>query len=646
MTTNGQDFNDMLGNAAPGRIADLVEGVANHFDETPHPGDGQGSPEGVGISEKQRADMDAVDRAFAPDDAIDDDLALAAGLDPRDDAAKVSKAAVALCVNEPPNDTGNGKRLLHHFGDEILHVREVGWHVWTGTRWKLEGGEEAVKRLAQIVAARIVLEADAITASPSEVRTIEIGDEAKIALDALEKSGVETDEDKAKARELKNLIANADGTRKSVSTRKITRRKYAISSGNGGKLGNMIDCALPHCSVAMTELDADPLALNLANGTLYFVEGFEDDPDGNEATGFKRKKWRAELRPHNRRDLITKVAPVEYDPKALAPNFVASMLKFQPIEATRNFLQRFHGYALTGKTGEQCLVFNFGDGANWKSTFMEVVARVMGDYSSTLNFESIAGDAQKSGAQASPDIARLPGARLVRSSEPGRGVPFKESLIKSLTGGEPILTRHNFGNFFEFTPNFKMVLAGNHKPEIGGVDHGIWRRIRFVMWPTKILDGERRMFDDVIAELWVERSGIMNWLVAGALDYFDRGLRTPQEVIDSTNDYREEMDPVGCFIGDCVTSIPAPADGAAVESVPCRAMYEAFVAWCWENSVRAWKEKGFATAMSQKGFLKERLNSNRRYINVKLHDVPIRPRATQGSHEPPHPADNYEAVPI
>src|SRR5262249_15828908 len=158
----------------------------------------------------------------------------------------------------------------------------------------------------------------------------------------------------------------------------------------------------------------------------------------------------------------------------------------QPNENVRRFLQCYHGYALTGLTGEQCLAFYYGTGSNWKSTFIEIVARVMGDYATVLNFESLTGDHSASGSQASPDIARLPGRRLVRGAEREGGVHVKEALIKSLTGGEPRLTRHNFGNFFEFRPVFKLVLSGNQKPEIGGVDHGIWRRIRFVLWPVTI----------------------------------------------------------------------------------------------------------------------------------------------------------------
>jgi putative DNA primase/helicase len=198
-----------------------------------------------------------------------------------------------------------------------------------------------------------------------------------------------------------------------------------------------------------------------------------------------------------------------------------------------------------------------------------------------------------------------------------------------------MIARHNFGNFFQFYPVFKLSLSGNHKPEIGGVDHAIWRRMRYVVWPVTIADNERREFDDVIAELWEERAGILNWLIEGALHYLSAGLAPPQEIIDATAGYREDMDPIGGFVRDCVSMV-ATIDGTESAAVAAREMYLAFEAWCIANSVRSWKEKSFATAMSQKGFVKDRRNNVRRYIGVALHDVPAKPPRRD---EPPHPAD-------
>jgi putative DNA primase/helicase len=395
-----------------------------------------------------------------------------------------------------------------------------------------------------------------------------------------------------------------------------------VSSGNAGKIRGMLEQASPYRAVNVDELDPDKLAFNVANGTLRFVADEVPDPDASDYSTATKKWFRAEIKPHAREDKITKVAAVDYDPDAKCPTFDAAIERFQPTQAVRNFVQRYHGYALTGQTGEQCLVFNYGTGSNWKSTFVEIIARIMGPYCATIAFESLSGDAKKSGSQASPDIARLPGARLVRASEPERGAQFKESLIKSLTGGEPMLTRNNFKDFFEFRPDFKLVLSGNHKPEIRGVDHGIWRRIKFVPWPVTIADHEKRPMDDVLRELWEERSGILNWLIAGALDYLNNGLGTPKEVVEATAEYREELDPVGNFVAQCVETVPTKPDGSASSSVPARAVYKAFVSWARHNAIRPWGEKTFAKAMTEKGFSKEQNREGVRYLHIRLRNVP------------------------
>jgi putative DNA primase/helicase len=600
----GQDFNDMLRNSAnAGRIADIIENedtdLSGFAYYAPHPAEGD-APYG----EPGEDDEHDFTSNELPAGSVD-----------------ISRDVLAACSQEPQNDTGNGQRLLHHFGADLLHVRNVGWHAWAGTHWESEGGNETATRLAQQTAARIVLEAELIAATPNEQIAIDAASQARDDLAALEKTtGSEARKNK-RWQMLSRIVEAGDAAQSALKARQIARRKYSVSSGNAGKIRGMLEQALPHRTVKIDELDNDAHSFNVQNGTIRFLRDYTADPDASDYSDQTVKRWRVELAPHDRADKITKVAPVEYDPQAECPHFMAAVRRFLPIEPVRDFVQRYHGYALTGLVGEQCFVFSYGTGANWKSTFVEIVARLMGPYCATIAFESLSGDQQRSGSQATPDLARLPGARLVRASEPERGVQFKEALIKSLTGGEPMLVRSLNKEFFEFRPTFKLVLSGNYKPEIGGVDHGIWRRVKFVPWPVTIPENERRPMDEVIGEIWPERSGILNWLIAGALDYLNGGLKTPQEVLDATTEYRDEMDPVGTFSGSCIETMPLGPDGTAA-FVSARDMYDAFAAWAVRNAVRPYREKQFAVAMSQKGFVKERANSGVRYLNVRLKNVP------------------------
>ena len=279
------------------------------------------------------------------------------------------------------------------------------------------------------------------------------------------------------------------------------------------------------------------------------------------------------LKPHAREDLISKMMPVDYDPKATAPRFLKFVERCQPKDEIRNFLRRWHGLGLTGLT-EQAFVLNYGMGANGKTTFIETIARLQGSYSRTLPAEALVGDQQRRGDQATPELARLASARLVRAAELPRGQSLRESTIKLLTGGEPMPVRHLHGRFWDLTPVFKAVSTCNEKPDITGVDEGIWRRVKLVPWEYAIPVHERRKIEDVLAEFDEERSGILNWLLEGLLDYLISGLSVPEAIIEATELYRDEMDPVGSFVEGCVYH----GDEQLGKSVGARQLFEAYVA--------------------------------------------------------------------
>lgn len=552
--------------------------------------------------------------------------------------------AVKANAAEPQNDTGNGQRLIRHFGPLLINVREIatdremGWHVYDGKRWQREGGNEFALLCAQRTAPRIQLEANYIEASPLEKRAIDEAEEAHIERERLEAKPRDqwTDADKKRMQALERTIATGDEALDAVKKRQLGRRKFAVSSGNGARLREMMKQAAPHKTVAIADLDKDPLAFNCANGTLRFE--CYDVPDlecPDPAATRTQPLWVARLDPHDPADMISKLSPVDFKPEAKAPKFLASLERFQPSAEKRRWLQKYHGYALTGKNGEQCVLFNYGGGANWKSTFTEAVARVMGEYAAFIKFESLADVGTVTGAQANPDFARLVSARFVRTSEVERGVPVKQGLIKQLTSGEVWSTRHNFGNFFDFYPIFKLAMPGNTKPEIQAADHGMKRRIRFVIWPVQITEEERRPIEEVLAELWEEREGILAWLVEGALAYLNEGLKPPPEIVEETAEYQEEMDPIGGFDRDCVTHLEEQPGVEDPPFVAAAEMYDAYVAWCDYNGVRAWQKKAFGGALTQKGFRRSRKPGQRRYIWVRLHDVPHR----RGHESAPHPAD-------
>jgi putative DNA primase/helicase len=502
-----------------------------------------------------------------------------------------------------PNDTDNGARLIAWFDGEILFVRGVGWHVWTGTHWDREGADDALMRMAQETARRIAWEAKVLDA-PELHDAIE---RAKMLaeLEENERSATQNDaiEDGEQAETLLDKLRGA-------------RRKFSVSCGNAARLANMIEQARAHCSVSIEAMDADPLLVNCRNGTLQFheVEDLET-PQGVPM----RKTWDVRLLPHDPQHRITRRVEADYDPEAQMPLLEAFLKRFQPSREVQSFLQDFHGYSLVGRGNAQLVSFHYGEGANGKSTFINLMCQMMSNYARTLNAESVTGENSRGAGQATPDLAQLPGSRMVRISELPKGAPLKEALVKAMTGGEPMQVRHLNRDFFEYRPDFAPVMSGNDKPRIDGVDFGIWRRVALVIWGETIAEEDKRPMADVLKEFEAEHNGILNWLVGGALAYLRaKRLVIPHEIAQATAEYRMDMDPVQRFIDACVRREP---DTMRVQS---RALFEAYCNWSAANGLKNYHETRFSLTMQKKGFRKEE-GRIRHFIGLRLEDVPPAP---------------------
>lgn len=525
---------------------------------------------------------------------------------------------LARAMEERCNDSGNAARLRIWFGEDFLNVEvaeqlnsAVGIHVFDGKRWNdLEGGRN-VQNFAKKVAELIQAEANALQMTEVELTACrEWGKATAEYKELLRVKEAGEDFDVERFAVLDQLAKDAQAARRALGSRRGQRRKFALSSGNAGRLANMIWWALPDCTFQPEAMDIDPLAINCRNGTLRAVRD-------------EKGAWSFRLDPHDRADKITKLMEVDYDPEARAPLFEAFIERFQPGRERREFLQLWHGLGLTALT-EQAFVLNYGTGANGKTTFIEALARLHGDYAQTLPAEALVGDQQRRGDQATPELARLRGARLVRCAELPRGQNFRESTIKMLTGGDMIPVRQLHGKFWDLKPVFKAVGFCNEKPDISGVDEGIWRRVMLVDWKVTIPVEERRPINDVLAEFDQERAGILNWLLAGLKRYLDNGFYVPEEIREATLAYREDNDPVGSFINACVHHGKAKAELVEGKNVSARVMYNAYQAYCHANSVRVFTQKSFAQILTQKGFVRRRAHLVE-YLDCILHDVPDDP---------------------
>lgn len=367
-------------------------------------------------------------------------------------------------------------------------------------------------------------------------------------------------------------------------TERKTLAAWAGKSEDAHRVRAMLDMARSQSGIPVTvdELDADPWLFNCRNGTIDLRTGA--------------------LRPHDRNDLLTKIAPVEYDSAAECPLWVAFLDRVMGGDAALiGFLQRMTGYALTGFTSEHVLALLYGTGRNGKSTFIETLATLFGDYAKQADFSTFLA---RDGDPIRNDLARLLGARLVSAVEADAGRRLSEVTIKQLTGGDRVTARFLRQEFFEFTPAFKLFLAANHKPTIWGTDEGIWARIRLVPFQVTIPEGERDT--RLPKKLHAELPSILAWAVRGCLAWQQDGLGAPPAVEDATRDYREEMDQLAGFIGSrCILGPRMRASAAD--------LYRAYVAYCDEEGDEPLKQKSFGMRLTERGLHRRRGGSEGRF---------------------------------
>lgn len=334
--------------------------------------------------------------------------------------------------------------------------------------------------------------------------------------------------------------------------------KWAVASESAYRIKATIELARSMPGIPVEEadrLDGDPWLFNVLNGTLDLRTG--------------------ELRDHNRSDLITKLALVEFDPEAIAPTWEAFLKRAIPSEDTRTFLKRAVGYSLTGRTTEKVMPCLLGPGDTGKTTFVEAVMDLMGeDYAKPAAPDLLL---SKRGTSHPTEVADLLGKRFVATVEVEEGRYLAESLVKQLTGGDRISARFMRQDFFEFRPTHKIWLAANHPPIVRGGDDAIWNRLKKVPFGVIIPKEEqdRSLRDKLRAEL----PGILNWALEGCLEWQRDGLGEPEEVRLATEEYREDMDTFAEFLAERCILGPE-------EWVQTSELKRTYARWCEEAGQR------------------------------------------------------------
>jgi putative DNA primase/helicase len=365
--------------------------------------------------------------------------------------------------------------------------------------------------------------------------------------------------------------------------------REAKSIASAGKVAAIERLARADQRIAVTvnEWDADPWLLNTPSGTVDLRTG--------------------EMHKHNPDDKLTKITGVAPDSNCQVPLWTQFLTTVTDGDSDLiACLQRMAGYSLTGSTREHALFFLYGTGANGKSTFLNAITACAGEYHRVAPIETFTASSTE---RHPTELAGLRGARLVTAVETEEGRRWDESKIKALTGGDTISARFMRQDFFQFVPQFKLIIAGNHKPGLRSVDEAIRRRFHLLPFTITIPPDERDQ--EFPEKLKVELPGILAWMIDGCRAWQQQGLAPPEVVTEATAAYLEGEDAISAWIDGCCRREPN-------SFATLTHLFGSWNQWATKNGEHAGTTKKLSSTLQSKGFQPHRKNSARGLVGLRV----------------------------
>jgi len=319
------------------------------------------------------------------------------------------------------------------------------------------------------------------------------------------------------------------------SDRRKALRDWANACERISTIRGILEFTKPLLAVTPDNFDKETWVLNVQNGTVDLKTG--------------------ELKPHNKDDLITKLAPVAYDPKALCPRWETFLAEiFNNNIPLIDFVGRLAGYWLTGDISEHIFPVFFGTGRNGKSVFLDTILGFMGDYGCKAPASLLT---VRHSEEHPTELAKLHGMRFVVGSETEQGAHLRIQLVKEMTGDSTLTGRYMRTDYFDFPRTFKLLLVTNHRPHIRDDSAAAWERVKLMPFTVQFLEGTERPPDKHLLEkLKAEWPGILAWAVQGNLARLESGMPAPESVKAATAEYRADEDPLAGFLGEVAALDP------------------------------------------------------------------------------------------
>ncbi|ACK46858.1 phage/plasmid primase, P4 family [Shewanella baltica OS223] len=448
------------------------------------------------------------------------------------------------------NDVGNADRFNVLFDERVVYVPELNTtYFYDGRKWAPSNGREL--ELARRVGEQIITQANWM---------------------------------------VEESVKNKD---KSMHEEAGQLLKFGRQTLNRKKMADMLEVFKSGNQISASRFDSDPMKMGISNGVLDLTKG--------------------KLLAAKKRMYISRYSDITYDSSATCPRWLQFIDEITCGDKEyAKFLQRIVGYILTGRTDEQVLFFLHGHGCNGKSTFMNVIQRLMGSYYHQISSDVLL-QTNNSSKGPNPSLAKLTGSRLVVANELPEGSRMDENLVKSMTGNDVIVARQLYAKVeLEYTPMFKLIMVGNHKPVIRDTSPGMWRRM--IMLPFNASFSQEQMDPLLMDKLYAELSGILNWALEGVQMWLKDGIKAsiPNSIKSEIAEYRHESDLLAIFLEECTCK----GDFTYTDM-----LYDAFRKWAERDGDWKMTRNIMTKRLVEKGFEKGRHNSKAMIKGINLKSV-------------------------
>ena len=468
-------------------------------------------------------------------------------------------------VPEDFSDVGEARTLVKCFGDELAFTIATNYLRYNGTYWE-ESEQAAVMAMIEHTDAQLAL----------------AGKMNEEVMQELEKAGIAANEAKKGGKKFENEL-NGNQLNLYLRMKFVEHFEgFVMKYRQIRNLNNALDAAKPLVLKTPEQLDGNPYLLNTPGGTYDLSKGL----DGWKAT--------------DPADLITKITAVipNEDGKQIWED--ALQVFFCGDQSLIDYVQMICGLCLIGKVYTEAMIIAYGDGRNGKSTFWNVIYKVLGSYSGNISADALTVNCTRN---VKPEMAELKGKRLIIAAELQEGMRLNTSVVKQLCSTDPIFAEKKFKAPFSFEPSHTLVLYTNHLPKVSASDDGTWRRLIVIPFHAKI-QGKADIKN--YTQYLIDNAGgaVLSWLIEGAMKVVaaDFKVDRPQCVLDAIGAYREGNDWLGSFIDECC-DIDTKSREKSGE------LYKRYREYCTDNGEFVRSTTDFYNALEQAGYKRKKTNT-------------------------------------